>query len=67
MAQHIDSRTIHTIHIDVTDDVLAVIESGNEVEVVLHARSGSTAAKKLTYRDIENLIDGTSPGVKRRR
>lgn len=65
MAQRIDSRTIHTIHIDLTDDVLAVLESGNEVEIVLHAGSGNTSAKKLTYRDVESLIDGSTYGKRR--
>ena len=52
MAQSVETRTIHTIRIDLQDDVLAKIEQGDEVEVILQGRSGATTAKKLTYRDM---------------
>lgn len=58
MAQHVDTRTIHTIHIDLLDDTLERVDSGDEVEVVLHSRAGSSAPKKLTFRDIRMLQDG---------
>jgi hypothetical protein len=58
MAQRIYSRTIHTIQVDVQDDVLAKIEAGDEVEVVLMGRNGiPTSAKKLSPRDIDQLLD----------
>ena len=58
MAQTVQSRTIHTIFIDVQDDILAKIESADEVEVVLSSRNGQTSPKKLTYRDLRFLVDG---------
>ena len=58
MAQHIASRTVHTIHIDLNDDVLGKIEVMDEVEVVLSSRNGQTATRKLTYRDLRNLLEG---------
>lgn len=66
MAQHIDSRTIHTIRIDLQDDILGKIEQGDEVEVVLMTRSGGiTNAKKLTYRDLDSLLtDHYAPHTK---
>jgi hypothetical protein len=39
MAQHTETRTIHTIHIDLQDDTLAAIAAGDEVEVMLHSRT----------------------------
>jgi hypothetical protein len=36
-----ETRTIHTIHIDLTDEVLARIEAGDEVEVMLHSRTAA--------------------------
>ena len=55
MSQHISSRTIHTIHIDLQDDVLGKIEQGDEVEVILSSRLGMSTAKRLTWRDLESL------------
>lgn len=52
MAMHKETRTIHTIYIDLLDDVLAGIESPmDEVEIVVQSRTGQAQAKKLTYRD----------------
>ncbi|MCA1806260.1 MAG: hypothetical protein LC687_00045 [Actinobacteria bacterium] len=62
MAQHIHSRTIHTISIDLQDDVLAKIEAGDEVEVVLQGRSGASRPKKLTFGDLRDLLSD-SPRV----
>lgn len=56
MAQQVQTRTIHTITIDVQDDVLSKIEEGDEVEVLLVSRYGATSSKKLTYRDIQRLV-----------
>lgn len=68
MAQHITSRTIHTIHIDVQDDVLARIDAGaDEVDVVLVSRTGNTAPKRLTYRDIQRLLGATEVTMPRPR
>jgi hypothetical protein len=61
MAQRITSRTIHTIEVDMTDDVLAKIEEGDEVEVVLVTRQGRSSAKKLTYRDTEHMLRDMGP------
>jgi DNA-binding protein Fis len=56
MGQRVNTRTIHTIEIDVLDDVLAKIDRNDEVEIVLVGRNGQTLAKKLTYRDLDRLI-----------
>lgn len=62
MAQHIDSRTIHTIHIDLNDNILEKLEAGDEVEVVLSSRNGQTRAKKLSYTDVLDLLDSGMAG-----
>lgn len=58
MAQRIDSRTIHTIRIDLQDDILARLEPTDEVEIVLASRDGQTSVKRLNYRDIDRLLNG---------
>jgi len=50
------TRTVHTITIDMPDDVLGALEIGDQVEVVLVSRTGHTGPKTLTYRDIERLL-----------
>ena len=52
MAQHRHTRTIHTIIIDLQDDVLAGIDMGDEVEVSLQTREGATRPKRLPYSDV---------------
>lgn len=39
MAIHSDTRTIHTIHIDLPDDILGKMEAGDEIEVMFHTRA----------------------------
>ena len=56
MAQHIDTRTIHTIRIDLQDEVLSKIEEGDEVEVILVSRHGASGPRKLTFRDLDRLL-----------
>lgn len=58
MAQHIHSRTIHTVTIDLQDDILAKLEAGDEVEIVLQSRNGQSRAKKLSMGDVFDLVDG---------
>lgn len=58
MAQHLSSRTIHTLTIDIQDDMLSRMEAGDELEVVLVSRVGSTLPKKLTVRDTYHLLEG---------
>jgi hypothetical protein len=41
MAMHTETRTIHTIHIDLTDEVLARIEAGDEVEIAFNSRTAA--------------------------
>lgn len=55
MAQRVDTRTIHTITIDLQDDVLAGIQPSDEGEIILVHRGSQTTRKKLTYRDIDTL------------
>ena len=56
MAINRSTRTVHTLTIDVPDDVLGALEIGDQVEVVLVSRSGGTGPKTLTYRDLERLL-----------
>ena len=57
MVQHVETRTIHTIFIDIEDKVLEKIEDGDEVEVVLQSRFGSTSSK-MNYRAIQRVVFG---------
>lgn len=53
MAIHSDTRTIHTIHIDIPDDVMGKMEANDEIEIVLHSRSEGgrmPAPIKLSWR-----------------
>jgi hypothetical protein len=36
-----DSRTIHTVHISIPDDILGALESGDQVEVMFSSRIAS--------------------------
>jgi hypothetical protein len=58
MAIRTETRTIHTVYVDVPDDALARVESGDEVEIVLVGRFGPTSRKRLTYRDVVRLTEG---------
>lgn len=60
MAQHKDTRTIHTIHIDLEDKMLEDVEDGDMVEVVLMGRWSSTLPKRLSYSDILRLTEEPS-------
>jgi hypothetical protein len=64
MSQHVDTRTIHTITIDVQDDVIGKVEEGDEVEFVLTTRYGPLSRKKATWRDIQTIV-GNGPDFKR--
>lgn len=57
MSQRVDTRTIHTITIDLEDQVLAGIESGDEVEIIFMTRSRPLSPKKLTFRDVSRLLE----------
>lgn len=41
MAQHIESHTVHTLFIDLHDDVMAKIDQGDEVRVVFRSRAAN--------------------------
>lgn len=58
MAQHVTTRTIHTVTIDVQDDVLSRIEMGDEIEIVLASRNGVTRPMKLNYGNVRDLTEG---------
>jgi hypothetical protein len=60
MSQHVTTRTIHTIHIDIEDQVISRIEDGDEVEVVLQGRSGSSQSK-MSYSAIQRVVFGVHP------
>lgn len=57
MAIHSDTRTIHTIHIDLPDDVLGKIEAGDEVEVQFRSRAQGRqpAPMRLSYTTLMRL------------
>ena len=61
MSVRISTRTVHTIEIDVPDDVLGNVEVGDDVEVVLVSRFGQTQRRRLPYRDLSNLLAGSKP------
>ena len=56
MAQQVTTRTIHTVVIDVQDDILAGISDTDIVEIVLAGRNDYTRPKTLTYRDLTALL-----------
>lgn len=59
MAQiNIDSRTIHTIQVQMPDDIMGKLVVGDEVEVVLTSRYGNTLPRKLSYSDLLRLLEG---------
>lgn len=64
MSQHVTTRTIHTIHIDLQDQVLEKIQDGDEVEVVLQSRLGSTQSK-MNYGAIQRVVFGVKPERRR--
>lgn len=61
MAQRVTTRVIHTIDIDLQDDVLAKIESGDEVEVRFNYRGETTSVKRLTFRDTDRILNPRNP------
>ena len=61
MAQKRDTRTIHTILIDVQDDIIGGIEVGDEVEIVLVSRDGMTRPIKLSSGNIQRLVNPYAP------
>jgi len=60
MGQTRDTRTIHTITIDLQDDMLSSVEPADEVEIVIRGRYG-TATKKLTYRERMLMLGEMEP------
>lgn len=56
MAINSQTRTVHTIFIDLPDDVLGKIGSGDQVELVLQSRDGATRAIAVNYGNMRNLI-----------
>lgn len=66
MAQQVDTRTIHTITIDLEDQVLGGIESGDEVEIIFRSRGSYSAPRKLTFRDVSRLLEGADGSGRRR-
>lgn len=61
MSQNIESRTVHTIYIDLSDDVISKIEYGDDVYVVLQSRNSYTAPKRLSHGDIAGLAGIADP------
>lgn len=53
----IQSRTIHTIFVTLPDDVLGQVEVDNDIEVIFQSRNGTSTVKKLTYRDVQSLLN----------
>lgn len=57
MAQHVETTTIHTIHITLEDQVLAGYSDGDEVRVVFHSRAKNRPMVpiRLSYAALERL------------
>lgn len=51
-----DTKTVHVLRFTVADDALSAISPGDEVRIVLSSRFGSTAERRLSYRDERWLI-----------
>lgn len=62
MAIRSETRTTHTITIDIPDDVLAKIEEGDEVEIMLNGRGGfdmrMPRPMRLSYSWVRYLLSG---------
>lgn len=52
-----NTRTIHTIHIPIPDDVIGKIEAGDEVEIQLSSRALNRppAPIRLSYTTLQRL------------
>lgn len=63
MAIRSETRTTHTITIDLPDDVLAKIESGDEVEVMFLSRTAdgrTPRPMRLSYTTVRYLMGSGS-------
>jgi hypothetical protein len=58
MAIRSETRTVHTVHVDLPDDVLGRIEFGDEVEVQFHSRAQNRlpAPVRLSYTALNRLL-----------
>jgi hypothetical protein len=61
MSQSVYTRTIHTITIDVQDDVLAAVETGDQIEIVLMSHNGGTTPMRVSPSNVATLCDGSDP------
>jgi hypothetical protein len=57
MAITSETRTIHTVFIDLPDDIVGKWEFGDQVEIVVASRNGSARSKKLTWGDVNALTE----------
>ena len=57
MAIYSETRTVHTVHVQLPDDVLGRIEQGDEVEVQFHSRAANRlpAPIRLSYTALHRL------------
>lgn len=55
MAVRHDTRTIHTITVDIPDDIMGKLEEGDQVEVILSTRSGQ-APFTISYSALRRLM-----------
>lgn len=53
-----DTRTVHTLHITLPDDVIAPLGLGDHVEIVLHSHASnrSPAPIRLSYTTLSRLL-----------
>lgn len=53
----LNTRTVHTIEVTLTDDTLAAVEIGDDIEIILVGRYGGTRPRKLSYADVRDLTE----------
>ena len=56
MSQRIDTRTVHTIEIDIDEKILLQLHTNDEIEVCFTGLSGRTNPRKLSYTEKLRLL-----------
>lgn len=49
MAVRSETHTVHTLYIDVPDDVIGKMNTGDDVRIVLNSRDGMTRPMALSF------------------
>jgi hypothetical protein len=61
MSVRSETRTIHTVYIDLPDEVMGKMNAGDEVEIVLNSRDGITRPMRVSWSNAR-LIQGEELG-----